>query len=46
MNKIYETPKSKDKVQKINDIEEALLNDGNLGNILSIIVENGILTIK
>lgn len=34
MNEIYEIPKSKYEVQKINDIEEALLNGGNLGNIL------------
>ncbi len=34
MKGIYETPKSKDEIQKINDIAEALLNSGDLGNIL------------
>jgi hypothetical protein len=34
MKEIYEILKSKDEAQKINDIEEALLNDWSLSNIL------------
>ncbi|WP_404988097.1 bacteriophage Gp15 family protein [Clostridium culturomicium] len=34
MKKLYEIPKSKNEVEKINDIEEALLNGGDLSKVL------------
>ena len=34
MKKLYEIPKSKNETEKINSIEEALLNGGDLSKIL------------